>query len=226
MKKVTVLFSGGADSMAAAVHYLMNNYSVKLLTYDNGAERNFEKSAKTAEALRKRFPGKVSWTLNDSGVLFKKTGIDALAGDIKKYGDNLLCCSCKLAMLAEAIVYCLKNNVKIIADGFNRNQLYYPEQLPEYIDITGSLAARYGIKYEHPIYGFPRAKRDALISASGIRAKPAQASCLFAFNRVRSKRVEEYTKAKMPKAVRYINAKLAKGIKKRKVDKNCVKARR
>jgi len=213
MKKAAVLFSGGADSMAAAVYYLKNGYSVKLLTYDNGAERNFENSAKTAKAIQKRFPGKVSWELKDSGVLFKKTGIVSMSGDIKKYGDNLLCCSCKLAMLAEAIVYCLKKNVKIIADGFNRNQLYYPEQVPEYIEITGSLAARYGIKYEHPIYGFSRAKRDALIRSAGIKAKPAQASCLFAFNRVRSKRVGEYTKAKMPKAVRYINKKLAESKK-------------
>ncbi len=205
MKKAAVLFSGGADSMAAAVYYLANGYSVKLLTYDNGAERNFENSAKTAAAIRKRFPGKVSWDLKDSSVLFKKTGIVNVAADIKEYGNNLLCCSCKLAMLAEAIVYCLKNNVKIIADGFNRNQLYYPEQLPEYIDITGSLAARYGIKYEHPIYGFSRAKRDALIRATGIKAKPAQASCLFAFNRLRNEKVGEYTKAKMPLAVRYIN---------------------
>ncbi len=211
MKKVAVLFSGGADSMAAAVHYLMNNYGVRLLTYDDGAERNFDSSEKTAKAIRKRFPGKVSWELKDSAALFKRAGVVNMAGDIKKYGDNLLCCSCKLAMLAESIVYCLKNNIKIIADGFNRNQLYYPEQLPEYIDITGSLAARYGIKYEHPIYGFPRAKRDALISSSGIKAKPAQASCLFAFNRVKSKRVEEYTKAKMPLAVRYINKKMEAG---------------
>ncbi|MBA3065287.1 hypothetical protein FP828_02215, partial [bacterium] len=206
-----VLFSGGADSMAAAVYYLSEGYAVRLLTYDNGAERNFENSRKSAGVIKKRFPGKASWALGESGALFKKTGIVNIAGDIKEYGDSLICCSCKLAMLAEAVIYCVKNNIKIIADGFNKNQLYYPEQLPEYIDITGILAARYGVKYEHPIYGLSRAKRDALLRSAEIRTAPSQASCLFAFNRVRNERVGEYTLSKMPMAVRYINKKLAEG---------------
>ena len=215
MNKVAILFSGGADSMAAAVHYLKNGYSVKLLTYDNGAEREFEKSEKTAGAIKKAFPGKVVWLLKDSRDFFKKLGIAEIDKDIKEYGDSLICCSCKLAMLSEAVVYSVKNKIKIIADGFNRNQLYYPEQVPEYMNITGRLTEKYGIKYEHPIYGFSRIKRDALIRSAGIKAKPEQASCLFAFNRVRNDRVGEYTKTKIPQAVRYINKKLEESIKKK-----------
>ncbi|MBA3052038.1 7-cyano-7-deazaguanine synthase [bacterium] len=205
MRTIALLFSGGADSMSAAVYYLKAGDRVKMVTFDNGAERKFENSKKTAELIRKKFPGQVSWQLQDSSALFKKMGIVNIDKDIQKYGDSLVCCSCKLAMLAEMIVYCRKNNIKVIADGFNKNQLYYPEQLPEYMEPAGELTRKYGITYEHPIYGLSRAKRDALILSAGINAKPSQASCLFAFNRVRNKRVGEYTKSKISLVAKYIN---------------------
>lgn len=160
MRTIALLFSGGADSMSAAVYYLKAGDRVKMVTFDNGAERKFENSKKTAELIRKKFPGQVSWQLQDSSALFKKMGIVNIDKDIQKYGDSLVCCSCKLAMLAEMIVYCRKNNIKVIADGFNKNQLYYPEQLPEYMEPAGELTRKYGITYEHPIYGLSRAKRD------------------------------------------------------------------
>ncbi|PIY15310.1 MAG: hypothetical protein COZ15_07025 [Elusimicrobia bacterium CG_4_10_14_3_um_filter_49_12_50_7] len=130
MKTIGLLFSGGADSMSAAVYYLKAGCGVKMVTFDNGAERKFENSKKTADIIKKKFPGKVSWVMKDSNVLFKKIGVDKIKDDVKKYGDSLICCSCKIVMLAEMIVYCKKNNIKVIADGFNKNQLYYPEQLP------------------------------------------------------------------------------------------------
>lgn len=205
MRTIALLFSGGADSMSAAVYYLKAGDRVKMVTFDNGAERKFENSKKTADIIKKKFPGKVSWIMKDSSVLFKKIGVDKIKEDVKKYEASLVCCSCKLAMLAEMIVYCRKNNIKVIADGFNKNQLYYPEQLPEYMEPAGELTRKYGITYEHPIYGLSRAKRDALILSAGINAKPSQASCLFAFNRVRNKRVGEYTKSKISLVAKYIN---------------------
>lgn len=205
MKTIALLFSGGADSMSAALYYLKNGDRLKMVTFDNGAERKFENSKKTAALIKKKFPGRMSWELKDSSALFKKMGIVSMDKDIPEYGDNLVCCSCKLAMLAGIIVYCLKKNIKVIADGFSKNQLYYPEQLPDYMEPAGELSAKYGIKYEHPIYGLSRAKRDALIRSSGISALPSQASCLFAFNRVHNKRVRDYTKSKIALAVKYIN---------------------
>ncbi|PIX16200.1 MAG: hypothetical protein COZ72_01590 [Elusimicrobia bacterium CG_4_8_14_3_um_filter_50_9] len=205
MKTIGLLFSGGADSMSAAVYYLKAGCGVKMVTFDNGAERKFENSKKTADIIKKKFPGKVSWVMKDSNVLFKKIGVDKIKDDVKKYGDSLICCSCKIVMLAEMIVYCKKNNIKVIADGFNKNQLYYPEQLPEYMEPAGELTLKYGITYEHPIYGLSRAKRDALIRSAGIKAGPSQASCLFAFNRVNNAKVGAYTKEKIALVVRYIN---------------------
>lgn len=203
MKKVLILFSGGIDSTATSLYYLQKGYKAQLITFDNGAEKELDKSEHSADLIKQKFGKRCSWKLLNSSLLFHKIAIKNLEQDVKKYG-NLICCGCKIAMLAEAIIYCKKNGIKIIADGFEKGQTYYPEQTPEYIGATNSFAKEFGISCEHPIYNMSSKEiRDVVINA-GIREKPRQAFCLFGFNRVKNKNIRKYVQDKLPIARQYI----------------------
>lgn len=209
MNKVLILFSGGIDSTATSLYYLQKGYKVQLITFDNGAEKGFDRSKHTSNLIKQKFRGKCSWKLLNSSSLFHEIAIKNLERDIKKYG-NLVCCGCKIAMLAECIIYCKKNGIKIIADGFEKEQTYYPEQTPEYIKATDSFAKEYGISCEHPIYNMSSKEiKDVTINA-GMREKPIQASCLFGLNRVKNKNIKKYVLDKLPTARQYIKKSFSK----------------
>ena len=50
-EKVLVLFSGGADSTAAAAYYLAKGCRTYLVTFDNGVEINLSNSEKKAKII-------------------------------------------------------------------------------------------------------------------------------------------------------------------------------
>ncbi|MEA2081195.1 MAG: 7-cyano-7-deazaguanine synthase [Elusimicrobiota bacterium] len=201
-KRIAVLFSGGVDSVAAALYYVKKGYEVHLLTFDNGAESGLEKSGKKADELKLEYPDNVKWEARDSRELFRKLAIRDMERDVRKYG-NLICCGCKMAMLAEALIYCRKNKIRILADGFRKEQKYYPEQTRAYMDIAAEIAGDFGVKYEHPVYDMSLVRVKKFIESAGISAVPSQASCLFAFNRVSNDMIGEYTALKA-KAVKKI----------------------
>jgi len=201
--KVAVLFSGGIDSSAAALIYLQKGCKVQLITFDNGAERNLDNPKIRADLIKRKFGTQCSWKMLNSGELFHRIAVKNLEKDVKKYG-NLICCGCKLAMLAELIIYCKKHDIKIIADGFEAGQVYYPEQHPDYISATDSFAKEFGISYEHPIYKMSAKAIKKINSDAGIMAAPVQVECLFGLNRVKNKNIKKYTKMKLPLARQYV----------------------
>jgi len=203
MNKVLVLFSGGIDSTAASSYYLLKGYKVELVTFDNGASKNFALSEYKAELIKQKFSEQCNWQLLSSNALFHEIAIKNLEQDVKKYG-NLVCCGCKLAMLAEAIIYCKKNGIKIIADGYEKGQMYYPEQTPEYIKMVNSFSKRYNITNEHPLYEMSSEEIRDLTRKANIPPQPLQAGCLFAFNRVKNKNIKKYMQSKLSIVHRYI----------------------
>lgn len=207
MEKVLILFSGGADSTAAAAYYLLKNYYAELVTFDNGAQRAMGNSEEKARAIIARFPDRCSWKIFNCIALFHKIAIKNLEQDVTKYG-NLICCGCKLAMLAQAVIYCAATGIKTIADGFVKTQTYYPEQTPEYIEVTRKFAAEYGITYEHPLYRMRAEKIRELAVEAGIPPEPLQAECLFGLNKTKNSRIREYTTVKLPDVRSYITRKL------------------
>lgn len=213
--KVTVLFSGGMDSSAVALFYLKKGCKVQLITFDNGAERDMDNPRIRADLIKRKFGTQCSWKLLSSRELFHRIAIKNLEKDIKNYG-NLICCGCKLAMLAELIIYCKKHGIKIIADGFEKGQVYYPEQHPDYISATDSFAKGFGISYEHPVYKMSAKAIKKINSDAGITAEPVQVECLFGLNRVKNKNIKKYTKMKLPLARKYIKSILRKDSQKKR----------
>ena len=205
---VAILFSGGADSTATVLHYLRKKRPVALLTLYNGAESMMDMAKYRAGLLREKFGSLCTWEQRDVKDLFHRLAIQTLEPDVKKYG-TLVCCGCKLAMLAEAILFCREHGIQELADGFRREQIYYPEQTAEYMVPTGRLAQSFGVRYVHPLYE----KRDATVhqmaADAGLPSVALQPSCLFAFNRIRpSVKIRKYVISKLPAVRAFLKQRL------------------
>lgn len=203
-----ILFSGGADSMAVAIHYLRRKQPVALLTCYNGAESMMDMAKYRAGLLREKYGTLVHWEQRDVKDLFHRLAIQSLEPDVKRYG-TLVCCVCKLAMLAEAILLCRERGLRELADGFRREQIYYPEQTGEYMTPAGRLARSFGIRYVHPLYEATDADVHRMAAEEGLPPVALQPSCLFAFNRIRpSAKIRQYVNAKLPAARAFIKKRL------------------
>ena len=210
-KRIAILFSGGYDSSAVAAYYLKRGRVAHLITFDNGAQKWLELSEYKAESIEKRFPGRCSWRLLDCTFLFHEIAIKTLESDVREFG-NLVCCGCKLAMLAEAIIYCRKNGIAELADGFRKEQDYYPEQTPDYMTRADRFAAAYGIDYLHPLWDHPGLTPQQMALDAAIPTSAMQAYCLFGQNPVREKRfIGPYVESKLPALKAYVERALLPG---------------
>lgn len=212
MKKIpagiAILFSGGADSMATALHYLQKKRPVALLTLYNGAESMMDMAKYRAGLLREKFGDLCSWEQRDVKDLFHRLAIQTLEPDVKKYG-TLVCCGCKLAMLAEAILFCREHGIRELADGFRREQIYYPEQTAEYMVPAGRLARDFNVRYVHPLYETRDAAVHEAAAKAGLPPVALQPSCLFAFNRIQpSAKIRKYVNDKLPAVRAFVSKRL------------------
>jgi adenylyl- and sulfurtransferase ThiI len=202
--QIAILFSGGIDSTAAAVTFLREGCAAHLLTFSNGAEQWLSLAEGKAKTIRCRFPDLCSWRLLDCAHLFHELAISNLEDDIKRYG-NLVCCGCKLAMLAEAIIYCRQNRIDRLADGFRNDQDYYPEQTPHYMGPADEFARRFGISYLHPFYDAWDRDLEEIAREAAVPASSVQPYCLFGRNPVQpSGRIRKYLLSKIPRAEQYV----------------------
>ncbi len=203
-KKIALLFSGGVDSSAVAIHYLKAGRTVHLLTFYNWAEKGMDLAQYKASIIAEKFPGQSTWKLLDCSQLFHDLAILTLEKDVKKYG-NLVCCGCKIAMLCQAIIYCRKNRIRELADGFRKEQRYYPEQTQAYIKPNDAFAAKFGISYLHPLYNYTGHEEEVLMHEFAISPAPIQPSCLFGNNRISNQKyIGPYVLSKLTMARAYV----------------------
>lgn len=208
---VAVLFSGGTDSTAVAIHLLRRGRATRLLTFDNGAEKWLELAGYKAGFIQRRFPGLCTWELLDSTALFRDLAVVPMVEDVKRFGGggNLVCCGCKLAMLCKTIVYCRRHGIREIADGFQKGQDYYPEQTQDYIAPADRFARAYGIRYLHPFWERPELKQDAIVLEGAVPPAPIQPWCLFGCNPILDKTsIGPYVESKLPRMRAYVDAAL------------------
>lgn len=153
MMGVCVLYSGGFDSTHAAIHYLEKENIVSLLTFDNWAISFIEQIEGSIDRFNSVNPkSTVSHDTISIMHLLQTIVFDYLEQDILQDQKNLICVWCKLCMTAASIVYCIKNNIKVLADGYRKSQSYHPEQIPIVVSKIDEFVRSYGINYQHPIY--------------------------------------------------------------------------
>jgi len=155
-KEVLVLFSGGRDSSSAAVLLAKMGYKLKLFTCQAGPSELMGPLGDSAPDIRhkeliKVFPQSIDGQriISDDSYLIRKLAIEKTNNEHVVYPLALA-----LAVHSNAICYCLKNNIKIMASGYSDYQAKndkYIEQRGDFVILTKKFLGDYNISYLTPV---------------------------------------------------------------------------
>jgi predicted subunit of tRNA(5-methylaminomethyl-2-thiouridylate) methyltransferase len=205
-----VMFSGGRDSSLAAVIYCTRGFRVQLLRFRTGFGIPSPLPEIREAELRTRFHDTILPTPDPIGVygLVRRIAVAEIEDDFRQFsGKNLVLLGEKLALHAASIVYCLNNEIEILADGTSGYQAEMPEQRDTAIDFFRELAQHYGIQYETPVKSATSDNdvKYALLEA-GISTKSLEGISMFAdsFSIADDDTVRSYLELKKAHAVSYI----------------------
>lgn len=210
-KEAIILYSGGLDSSAVVAKLADSGYTrLHLLTCDNGAQDHIDYSQIKLEDFKRQF------TMTDFihvicpvKYLFKELALRDIEEDIPTYKTNLLCVGCKMAMHAEAMVYALKNNIHVVADGFAKRQEGFPEQDSSFLEKMRRIYGQYGLQNESPLYEIAKSKQEVkkILFRYNLSTKSIEPGCLFGdtFSKASTESVKAYFEKKTPMMCKYID---------------------
>lgn len=213
--EVAVLFSGGRDSSLATCLLAKSGNKLHLVTTFNGAVIKGELSNYRYDELKSIFPDNIlKRVIIPSFSLFRRIALVDIEEDFSKYKKNLIPVGDAITSHAEAIVYCLKNNVSIIASGYTRYESNYPEQIPEAINLMHKFLGEYNLKYITPVLDYDSLdKVKYRLFDFGVSTKSLEGTSLFSdtYSTPEPEIVAEYISNKLGICHEYINFKI-KGI--------------
>lgn len=153
-KKITLLYSGGLDSLYCAELLAKDFSEIHLLTYDVPGIVFFNLMNQNLNLLKKRHKNKIIVKKINIKSNFKKIIGNNLRiiKDIFAYKDmNIVCLGCKIIIFCYALNYCKKNKISYICDGSNSNQ-YSAWVKPTYQAIFNKFYKKNNIKRITPLY--------------------------------------------------------------------------
>lgn len=172
MNEIAILFSGGTDS-TAVVALLAEKYDkIHLISYKRFGIFNIENTRSVITELREKYGDKFNHHIIDFNETFKKLSYGNYLKSLFKFGFmNLSSCGlCKLGMHVETIIFCLKNNIKYVYDGANKNMgSVFPAQMPAVLDEFKKMYHQYGIEYGNPVVDCTIIDDKDLTSAKPIK---------------------------------------------------------
>lgn len=208
-KRAVVLFSGGRDSSLAACLLARDGFILDLLTTFNGASISSDVLEYRLRELRATFPENIATavTLPTYG-LFRRLALASIEEDFAKYKKNLIPLGDALATHAEAVVYCQRHKISVIASGYTSYERMFPEQMPEAIKLVRDFLAEYSVQYLTPVESYAHAdqvKYDLL--NFGLSTKSLEGLSLFAdtFSIPSAPVVQEYVREKLVLCRDYIS---------------------
>jgi hypothetical protein len=177
--EVAVLFSGGIDSLLAAVLLLQTYDRVHLVTFDKGyLEFGVKNNRPNVERLKARFGAdRVRHEIVDLKNVVKRLGDGNRRGDRRKYNlETRWCVRCRLGMNTGGLIYALEHHLAGFADGSNREQVPSDanltgtaENYPCIVDRSKAFAADYAVHFLTPTYEFgSREERRKRLGALGF----------------------------------------------------------
>lgn len=211
-KNAVVLFSGGRDCSLSACLLAEQNYRVHLLHYNNGAVISNNLHRIRYEEL-KNLIGEDKILLREFSTagLFRKLSLSTLEKDAKKYKTSLICLGCRMGMHIETIIYALKNNIKVVADGSIKYQDDFPEQSKIALNLFKEFYSRFGIEYITPVVEIDNVKdvKYKLLDY-GISIQSMEDTCLFSntFSEGHDEDISEFISLRMDFCEKYIKSKL------------------
>ena len=179
---VVTLFSGGRDSSLTVCKLASQDKNLILMNCLNGTTIGIDVIQTRYRALKKRFPNRIKdFVQLPIFGLFRTLAISQLEKDFKCYKTCLVCLGCKMAAHTHAIIFCIENGIKVIADGYNQYQSGdFMEQRPEAIEIMKNFSAEYGILYINPVYDYKDKKEiKYALYDFGISTKSLEGTCIF-----------------------------------------------
>lgn len=160
MDKVLVLFSGGKDSFLTSLLLLEKGFDIYLVTYENGCGLNSKAAISMARRLQKKYGEdrvNILGVKNVCGIMreFLIMYYNLLPSDVvRNYGEvpisQFNCLSCRLAMYVGTIIICNQLNIKCVADGARKSQLFAIEQ-DIFLESFNELFKRYDIDILYPV---------------------------------------------------------------------------
>lgn len=211
-KDAVVLFSGGRDCSLSACLLAEKNYRVHLLHYNNGAVISNNLHRIRYKEL-KNLIGEDKLLLKEVSTagLFRKLSLSTLENDAKKYKTSLICLGCRMGMHIETILYALKHNIKVVADGSIKYQNDFPEQSQTALNLFKELYSRFGIEYITPVIEIDNAKEVKYkLLDYGISIQSMEDTCLFSntFSEGHDDDISDFINTRIDFCEKYINSKL------------------
>jgi hypothetical protein len=169
--ETSLLFSGGIDSMYAAIHLSKKCKRVHLLNFSNGyGHFFFGIPQKRYVELKKKAGNCFVYHHASIKQLFEKVLITNLHSDMIKYSSGFIwCLSCKLCMHAEAIIYDKLSNIKNTSDGSSYETKEMVEQTPFSLSLIMGLYESHGIKFKPTAYLMKRKDKTEMLHKMGIK---------------------------------------------------------
>lgn len=188
MKRALVLFSGGKDSLLSTILLIEKGYQVYLVHYDNMHQIGSNNIKKGIDRLIKKYGNdKVKFMgIKNISAIFRNFIKDFYVLKPKeiseKYGQisvsEFNCLSCRLAMYIATIIICKQNDIKVVADGARKSQLFAIEQ-EGMLSLFEELFKTYNIDIVFPVKDIAsdyELKNELIIR--GIIPKVNESQCL------------------------------------------------
>lgn len=163
------MFSGGIDSLLAAVLLADKFDKVHLITFDKGyLEFGLKNNLPNVQRLKKVYgQEKITHEIIDIKKLVKKISVRNLRQDRKYYNmETCWCVGCRLAMNSGGLIYALEHHLLGYADGSNSEQIPSEENLtgtaenfPSIVNRFKKFAAEYQVEFLTPVYNFGSRER-------------------------------------------------------------------
>lgn len=177
--EVAVMFSGGIDSLLAAVLLQKEFDRVHLVTFDKGyLEFGLKNNQPNVERLKAAYGAdRITHQIVDMKKVIKRISVSSFLKDRKKYNAEIRwCVGCRLSMNIGGLLFALENDLAGYADGSNR------EQIPSAANLTGTaenypsivngakvFAAEYAVRFLTPTYEYGgREERRAKLGELGF----------------------------------------------------------
>jgi hypothetical protein len=162
--EVAVMFSGGIDSLLAAVLLAQEYDKVHLVTFDKGyLEFGVKNNQPNVELLKEKIGAdRITHQVVDIKDLHKAISVRFFFKERKKYNSEIRwCVGCRLSMGIAAMIFSLENSLVGYADGSNREQIPSDtnltgtaENYPSIVNAGKTFAQSYGVHFLTPTYDF------------------------------------------------------------------------
>lgn len=149
-----ILYSGGTDSTCAAALMAKEFSCIHLLTFYQGCKKSVSGISGNINALKNKFAHNIfiHETLQTTRLV-KFISYNNYLRYLFKF-KLLVLSTCGFTTLSwhiRAIVYCLKNDIAVVADGLTRELLHFPGHMDKVIEVFKTLYGGFGIQYLNPV---------------------------------------------------------------------------